>query len=379
MCLLAKRLGLAPGGTEDRDGVAAFLGRAMSTPHKKSVTNALELLVDMGAMQRETNDLTDLGHCLSILSLEPRVGKMVIWSYLLGCSQVASNMAVAMSYKSPFVLPPPNMRRDAANAMIELSQNSESDQVTVVNAILRRDQLHRRQGDYNVFCRRNFLNGATLEMISELRQNLKRELSSLSFPDPLLTGPHQYHNRHDKDHALWQAAVAAGLYPNIASRRSGEVNFSTMSNQKAKIHISSVNAQKGQPLNAKCQVPKDEVEFVCFGELVKGTHFFTMSQTTHLASPLPLLLLCGASLSVHPDSQDDKFAILNVDDWIVFKADADTASYIAVLRKRLDSAFWRYISKPLAGINALTDVERDAIEVLGPVLQSAHKSAAAGR
>ena len=39
-------------------------------------------------------------------------------------------------------------------------------------------------------------------------------------------------------------------------------------------------------------VPEGEVEFVCFGEMVKGTHFFTMSQTTHLASPLPLLLLC---------------------------------------------------------------------------------------
>ena len=34
--------------------------------------------MDLGAMDEETNELTDLGWCLSALSLEPRVGKMVI-------------------------------------------------------------------------------------------------------------------------------------------------------------------------------------------------------------------------------------------------------------------------------------------------------------
>jgi len=72
MCLLCKKLGLAPGGVEDKDGVPAFLAKAMSAPHAKSVSNALELLVDLGAMQPETNHLTDLGECLSMLSLEPR-------------------------------------------------------------------------------------------------------------------------------------------------------------------------------------------------------------------------------------------------------------------------------------------------------------------
>ena len=379
MCLLCKKLGLAPGGAEDHDGIPAFLSKAMSTPHPKSVSNALELLVDLGAMQPVTNDLTDLGQCLSIMSLEPRVGKMVIWSYLLGCSRAASNMAVAMSYKSPFVLPPPHMRRAASQAMVELSKDSESDQITVMNVIQKRDQLSRRSaGEYHTFCRKNFLNFGTMEMISDLRKNLKRELSTLGFPDPASFGANQYHNRHDNDHALWQAAVAAGLYPNVASRRTGEVNFSTMANRKAKIHVSSVNAVKGQPLNAKCQVPKGEVEFVCYGELVKGAHFFTMSQTTHLSSPLPLLLLCGTSLSVRPYQVDDggKFAILNVDDWIVFKTDVKTASHIVILRKRLESAFWRAMSNPSEGVlKRLTEIERNAIDILGKVLQSAHRSA----
>lgn len=41
-------------------------------------------------------------------------------------------MAVAMSYKSPFTLPPASMRRAADTAKVQLSRNSESDQVSAV-------------------------------------------------------------------------------------------------------------------------------------------------------------------------------------------------------------------------------------------------------
>jgi hypothetical protein len=380
MCLMCKKLDLATGGPEDDDGVPAFLAKAMTTPHPKSVGNALSLLVDLGAMLPETNELTHLGQCLATLSLEPRVGKMVIWSYLLGCSRAASNMAVAMSYKSPFVLPPPNMRRTADQAKVHLSRSSESDQITVLHALEKRDALSKRgPGAWNSFCRENFLGNSTMQMISDLRKNLTRELTSLGFPAPASSS---YHNRHDKDEALWQAAVAAGLYPNVASRGTGEVNFKTMTNKKCKIHVSSVNAVKGQPLNSKCNVPPGEVEFVCFGEMVKGSFFFTLNQTTHLASPLPLLLLCGTSLTVRPVADDSSTAVLNVDDWIIFQCDAELAAQLVIFRKRLDSAFWRTVARPAELMNSiadnkknsLTDMERDAIEILGIILQSAHRS-----
>lgn len=354
MCLLCKKLGLAPGGPDDDDGVPAFLGKAMSSPHGKSISNALELLVDLGAMQPETNNLTDLGECLAVLSLEPRVGKMAIWSYLLGCSRVAVNMAVAMSYKSPFVLPPAHARKAADTAKLQLSRGSESDQVTVHYALETRAQLVRGNGNnqqsFSAFCRRNYVGLNTIQMIADIRKNLTRELTSLGLPNPTAVAPSNprnngggknpsnsqvqgYHNRHDDDHALWQAAIAAGLYPNVAFRKRGEVNFSNMANQKVKVHVSSVNALRGQPLNAKCDIPKGELEFVCFGEMVKGkAQFFTVNQTTHLASPLPLLLLCGTSLSVQPfrevaeEEEDDntkqqskgdpKTAILTLDGWM---------------------------------------------------------------
>jgi HrpA-like RNA helicase len=77
MCLQCKKLHLAPGGFDEPDGISAFLAKALTPPHPKSIANALELLVEIGAMEEDTNNLTDLGKCLSVLSLEPRVGKMV--------------------------------------------------------------------------------------------------------------------------------------------------------------------------------------------------------------------------------------------------------------------------------------------------------------
>ncbi len=375
MCLFTKKLGLAPGGPEDSDGVPAFLTKAITPPHEKSISNALELLVDLGAMFPETNDLTDLGQCLSVLSLEPRVGKMVIWSYLLGCARVTSQMAIAMSYKSPFALPPAALRKSAEKAQIELSQGSESDQVTIYNTMMKYDQIRKKsEGAWKDFCRRNFLSPSTMQMISELRRNIARELQSLSFPDPMKPGG--FHNRNQNKEALWQAALAAGLYPNVCTRQRGEMNFSSMSNRKCRIHISSVNAVKGQPLNNKCQIPAGEVEFVCFGEMVKGAHMFTISQTTHIASPLPLLLLCGTALTVHPEPDDDQYAILGLDDWIIFRCHADVASKLVVLRKRLDGAFLKALAQPaFIGDQNMDAQDRDAIEVLGSVLQSAMKYA----
>lgn len=384
ICLLAKRLRLAPGGSEDDDGIPAFLLKAVSPPHERSIKNSLDLLVDLGAMMPETNELTDLGHCLSALSFEPRVGKMVVWSYLLGCAQATTQMAVAMSYKTPFILPPSSMRKAAAKAQLELSGGSESDQVTVLNAIRQQDVLRKTsQGAVLRFCRENFLSVSTMRMLAELRKASSGELVSLGFPDPMkLSG---FHNRHNKKEALWTAAISAGLYQNVAMRKRGAVNFSTMTNRKAKIHVSSVNALKGQPLNTKCQIPEGEVEFVCFGEMVRGTQCFTLSQTTHLSSPLPLLLLCGTSLSVHPDeAEPEKYSILNLDNWVVFKCDVDAASQLVVLRRRLESAFWNSLSeiispssRPNAGRGkrrGRSAAESDAIETLAVVLESAVNS-----
>lgn len=363
-------MGLAPGGSQDLDGVASFLAKAMSPPHQKSISNALELLVDLAAMEPETNELTDLGHCLSALSLEPRVGRMVIWSYFLGCAEIVATMATSMSYKSPFAIPPPSVRVDAERAKVRLSQQSESDQLTAVNVLQRLDQVRRNSGEFFSFCRKNYLIPATINMVSDLRRNLDRELGAIGFPKPTVSK--KFHNRHGSHRAIWEAALAAGLYPNVATRKGGDTNFVTVGKKKAKVHIGSVNSVKGQLLAQKSTAAPTKLDLVCFGELVMGSKFFTMSATTRLVSPLPLILFCGSNLTVHPNAIDNKRAVLTIDDWISFTCDARIASQLVILRKRLEATFRNALMDPSLGLSALSDLEREAINATGPLLKSAY-------
>jgi HrpA-like RNA helicase len=386
ICLQCKQLKLAPGGPDDPDGIPAFLSKAMTPPHSKSVMNALELLCALGAMDEETNELTNLGICLSALSLEPRVGKMAIMSYMIGCAEASSSMAVAMSYKSPFTIPPPSMRKVSDMARVKLSERSNSDQITSLNVLRTRDIVAKRgSGALAGWCRQNYLNFSSLNMISELRNVVSRELEGLGFPPCSRNG---YHNRNgDFNPAFLQASICAGLYPNVAYRRTGDVNFSTLTNRKAKLHLGSVNAVKSQPLSSKCQVAENQVEFVVFGEMIKGKAMFTMENTTHLVSPLPLLLLCGqlhvkqirlasagsksTDLTTAPTIEK---SILSLDDWLVFLCEPEVASALVVLRQRLDSAFSMITSDPKK-ITDLPPAEKDAVETLSLVLNSSHNAA----
>lgn len=256
-----------------------FLLPSFSLAHPKAITNAIELLVDIGAMKSISNELTDLGRCLSTLSLEPCVGKMLIWSYILGCADSTSSMAVSMSYKSPFVLPPLSMRSRADRTRVEMSKGSESDQVTILNLLSIRDGFLGGNGEnggklvrgrkggrsgWREYCDSTFVNHATIETIADLRGSAARELSSLGFPNPSSRG---WQSRNGSHHAFLQAALVAGLYPNIAARAPGETNFRTVTDRKAKVHVSSINSCKGQRLGKKCE---RIVEFIAYGEIIRS-------------------------------------------------------------------------------------------------------------
>lgn len=57
------------------------------------------------------------------LCCRSRVGKMVLWAYMLGCAGPALMAACAMTYKDPFVLPMgTSERKQAKSAKLALAQ-----------------------------------------------------------------------------------------------------------------------------------------------------------------------------------------------------------------------------------------------------------------
>ena len=279
------------------------------------------------------------------------------------------------TFKSPFILPPASMRRDAENKQIDLSEGTESDQVTVLNLLNILDDFCRKgkRGQFSGYCKRNFINTPTINMISDLRRNITTELKLIGFDDPNYCN--NWYNRNGGRNNLpyLQAAIAAGLYPNIASRQMGEMNFRTLSDQKAKIHLSSVNSCRGQPLSRKSQM----LEYIAYGEVVKGVINFTLSQTTHLASAVPIFLLCG-KFRIRPAYVNGKnvsnMAIISVDDLITFKCNRESAFALAILRRRLDGIILHVVSSPTDGMKSLDDKEWQALSTLDVVLKSAFQS-----
>jgi hypothetical protein len=159
----------------------------------------------------------------------------------------------------------------------------------------------------------------------------------------------------------------------------GDMNFSTMTNKKAKVHISSVNAIKGQRLQGKCTSPKGEVQFIVFGEMVKTASAFTMSQTAYLTSPLPVILLCG-KLSIKPIYKEfvscdhPNFSMLTIDNWLAFQCETAVASSLVLLRKRLDTIFLNFLINPHGRLSSFKPEEKDALEALGAILESSYQA-----
>jgi hypothetical protein len=145
-----------------------------------------------------------------------------------------------------------------------------------------------------------------------------------------------------------------------------------MTNKKAKIHISSINSLKGQRLQGKCTSPKSEVQFVVFGEMVKGASTFSMSQTTYLTSPLPLILLCGKLCTKPCDHLNNSKLI--IDNWLIFQCSTDIATSLVILRKRLDTIFLRFLRNPNVKLSSLKSEDRDALETLSEILKSSYQA-----
>ena len=102
-----------------------------------------------------------------------------------------------------------------------------------------------------------------MQLLLDLKRTVAREVQSCGLPDPFKGG---FVSRNEGDVGLIQAALIAGLYPNVVRRNMGEVNWSTALNRKTKIHVSSVNSIRGG-LSGKCQRAE---EWLIYGECVKG-------------------------------------------------------------------------------------------------------------
>ena len=225
--------------------IEKVLSLALEPPSSLSVKRALQLLVDIGAIEIVESqncveeNLTSLGCCLALLPMSPRFGKAILYGMLFRCLDPVLTACCAASYKNPFILPASkNDKAAAAAAKRSFAGGHESDHIATlgaVNGFLRTILFEHIREAVN-FCNRNYLSYPTMCMIIAIREQVLEELvrfhllsnrapCSIRFASDLPRGPLSTIsltiggtslNENSNKIELVMAALSAGFYPCIA-------------------------------------------------------------------------------------------------------------------------------------------------------------------
>lgn len=349
----------------------SFLKKAMDPPSNLALSNSLKMLEQLGAVDCHwqlgrnvrfaepkpdgeenaesdlgvSSELTALGFHLATLPVDPRVGKMIIYSSMFGCVDPLLTLAASMSARSPFVTPF-DQREPADEARRKFSADSSSDHLTILNAFNQWSELRQSKGNNRAvhsFLKENFLGRLTLFQMEDLRKQFRSLLIDIGF----LPGDFRLKDMTDPANAnadnlgLLKAVLCAGLYPNILvapksvlsntprnDKKMGEVPFRSHTKGDVYLHPSTIAFNESRLDSRYC----------CYHELVRTSKTYVRDCTT--ISPLALLLF-GGSLEVF-----QSHGVCSVDGWLKFRIDAKPATLIKYLRSKMERLLFEKIVSP---------------------------------
>ncbi|CAN6451781.1 unnamed protein product [Victoria cruziana] len=202
LCLQIKSLQLG--------GITEFLSKALQPPEPLSVQNAVEYLKIIGALDQKEN-LTILGRYLSMLPVEPKLGKMIILGSMFKCLDPILTVVAGLSVRDPF-LTPLDKKDLADSAKSQFSAKDYSDHLALVRAYDGWRNAERDGAGYE-YCWRNFLSAQTMKAIDSLR----RQFFCLLKDTGLLDDNTDECSTWSYDVYLVRSIICAGLYPGVCS------------------------------------------------------------------------------------------------------------------------------------------------------------------
>ncbi|RXG71364.1 putative ATP-dependent RNA helicase YTHDC2 [Armadillidium vulgare] len=383
--------------------IADFLARAPEPPAFMAVKNAVHLLKSMDALD-PWEDVTELGHHLLDLPLPPNLGKMVITSTILKCLDPVLTIAACLAFRDPFVLPNhPGDKTLSKNSRKKFSSGTLSDHMVLLKAF-QAWQKACTEHSQRSWCERNFISGATMEMIHGMRAQVLAQLRSSGFVRA--RGPGDISessffrdvNTNSDNWAVVKAALLSGIYPNLIRVDRDQKQLRTEKESKVRLHSSSVllefedgdgtKIDKYKNLNQahRILVSSLPTDWLLFDEMIRiGTAAHV--KTVTLLSPITVLLMAGPmrlpldALS-EPSSRNHRFgdissdsesedrpegmnSFLKIDQWVQFLGDHTTASLALQLRHKLHALILRRLRAPN---KPLTQSDEDIVRVVAMVL-----------
>ncbi|XP_041118998.1 ATP-dependent DNA/RNA helicase DHX36 [Polyodon spathula] len=314
--------------------IASFLRDALDPPSDETVNLAVTHLMDLNALDKN-EDLTPLGFHLARLPVEPHIGKMILFGALLSCLDPVLIIAASLSFRDPFVIPL-GKEKLADTKRKELSKNSKSDHLTVVNAFWGWEEAKRHgykaERDY---CWEHFLSSNTLQMLHNMKAQFAEHLLAAGFIGS--KNPKDPNSNINSDNEkLIKAVICAGLYPKVAkirpsfSKKRKMVKVYTKPDGKVSIHPKSVNAEEAE----------FHYSWLIYHLKMKTSSIFLYDCTE--VTPYSLLFF-GGDISIQKDQDQDTIA---VDEWIVFQSPARIAHLVKDLKRELDALLQEKIKNP---------------------------------
>ncbi|OIV99090.1 hypothetical protein TanjilG_32349 [Lupinus angustifolius] len=311
------------------ESIGEFLSAALQAPERRAVQNAIDFLKLIGALDEKEN-LTNLGKLLSMLPVDPKLGKMLIMGAIFRCFDPVLTVVAGLSVRDPFLLP--QDKRDlAGTAKSRFSAKDYSDHMALVRAYEGWKDAEREGSAYE-YCWRNFLSAQTLQAIHSLR----KQFSFILRDAGLVESDASINNKLSHNQSLVRAVICAGLFPGIASvvHRETSMSFKTMDDGQVLLYANSVNARYQT-------IP---YPWLVFGEKVKVNAVFIRDSTGVSDS---ILILFGGALS--NGIQAGHLRML--DGYVDFFMDPNLADCYLKLKEELDKLLQKKLEDPSIDIH----------------------------
>ncbi|XP_007010588.2 PREDICTED: DExH-box ATP-dependent RNA helicase DExH3 [Theobroma cacao] len=311
------------------ESIGEFLSAALQAPEPLAVQNAVGFLKMIGALDEKEN-LTSLGKFLSMLPVDPKLGKMLIMGAIFCCFDPVLTIVSGLSVKDPFLLP--QDKKDlAGTAKSRFSAKDYSDHMALVRAYEGWKDAE-REGSVYEYCWRNFLSAQTLQAIHSLRKQFSFILREAGLVDTDAGS----NNKLSHNQSLVRAVICSGLFPGIASvvHRETSMSFKTMDDGQVLLYANSVNARYQT-------IP---YPWLVFGEKVKVNTVFIRDSTGVSDS---MLMLFGGALSCGVQAGHLKM----MQGYIDFFMDSSLAECYLKLKEELDRLIQKKLQDPSVDIH----------------------------
>ncbi|XP_052556920.1 3'-5' RNA helicase YTHDC2 isoform X2 [Tympanuchus pallidicinctus] len=294
-------------------------------------------------------DLTELGYHLAELPVEPHLGKMVLCAVVLKCLDPILTIACTLAYREPFVLPMvASQKRAAMLCRKRLAAGTFSDHMVLLRAF-QAWQKARSDGWERVFCEKNFLSQATMEIIVGMRTELLGQLRASGFVRARGSADIRDVNANSENWAVVKAALVAGMYPNLVHVDRENLVLTGPEEKKVRFHPTSVLSQaqykKIPPSNGQAAaVQALPTDWLIYDEMTRARRIANI-RCCSVVTPVTVALFSGPARLPHNaleeplsfrgnrvgnddsdsgmEDERSNVALLKLDEWLHFKLDSE--------------------------------------------------------